>query len=52
MDTQIHVQDDFLNLYGFTPLWDSYYEKSQNVKFKNKWDKVKDGWRPRKRSGV
>lgn len=26
---------------GMTPLWDEYYVKSQNQKFRNKWDKVK-----------
>ncbi len=26
---------------GMTPLWDDFYLTSQNVKFKNKWDKVK-----------
>lgn len=26
---------------GMTPLWDEYYVKAQNRKFKNKWDKVK-----------
>jgi len=50
MDQSLHIQDDFLNLYGFTPLFDSYFQDSQNQKFKNKWDKVKDGWRPRKRN--
>lgn len=24
-----------------TPLWDEFYLKSQNRKFKNKWDKIK-----------
>ena len=24
-----------------TPLWDQFYVKEQNRKFKNKWDKVK-----------
>jgi len=24
-----------------TPLWDQFYIKEQNRKFKNKWDKVK-----------
>jgi hypothetical protein len=50
MEASVHVNEDLLNLYGFTPLWDTYYESSQNKKFKNKWDKVKDGWRPRKRN--
>lgn len=50
MEASVQVNEDFLNLYGFTPLWDTYYENSQNKKFKNKWDKVKDGWRPRKRN--
>lgn len=26
---------------GMTPLWDEYYVKAQNKKFKNKWDKIK-----------
>jgi hypothetical protein len=26
---------------GMTPLWDEYYVKAQNKKFKNKWEKVK-----------
>ncbi|GEM_PF-2429228 len=26
---------------GTTPLWDEFYVKSQNRKFKNKWDKIK-----------
>jgi len=45
----IHTDEPFLSLYGLTPLWDTYYEKTQNVKFKNKWQNVKDGWRPRKK---
>lgn len=24
-----------------TPLWDAFYIKEQNRKFKNKWDKIK-----------
>lgn len=28
---------------GMTPLWDEYYAKAQNQKFKNKWDKIKKG---------
>lgn len=24
-----------------TPLWDAFYVKEQNRKFKNKWDKIK-----------
>lgn len=50
MENTLQATDDFLSFYGNTPLWDTYYEKSQNKKFKNKWDKVKDGWRPRKRN--
>jgi hypothetical protein len=50
MEKTIQKGDDFLSFYGHTPLWDSYYQTSQNKKFKNKWDKVKDGWRPRKRN--
>ena len=50
MEKMITQADDFLSFYGSTPLWDTYYNKAQNFKFKNKWDKVKDGWRPRKRS--
>jgi len=49
MNSSIQADDPFLNLYGLTPLWDTYYEKTQNVKFKNKWQNVKDGWRPRKK---
>jgi hypothetical protein len=26
---------------GMTPLWDEFYVKSQNQKFRNKWEKVK-----------
>ena len=26
---------------SLTPLWDAFYIRSQNKKFKNKWDKVK-----------
>jgi len=26
---------------GLTPLWDQFYVKEQNRKFKNKWDKIK-----------
>jgi hypothetical protein len=26
---------------GMTPLWDEYYVKAQNNKFKNKWEKIK-----------
>lgn len=26
---------------GMTPLWDEFYVKSQNRKFRNKWEKVK-----------
>jgi len=26
---------------SLTPLWDAFYIRSQNRKFKNKWDKVK-----------
>ena len=50
MDRAVHANDEFLNLYEFTPLWDSYYNTAQNKKFKNKWEKVKTGWRPRKRN--
>ncbi|MEM7162354.1 MAG: hypothetical protein AAF487_07910 [Bacteroidota bacterium] len=49
MDNSLQTSD-FLNYFDFTPLWDNYYESSQNMKFKNKWDKVKTGWRPRKRN--
>jgi len=49
MDSSLH-SSDFLNYFDYTPLWDNYYESSQNRKFKNKWDKVKTGWRPRKRN--
>ena len=52
MESSIPAQDDFLNLYGYTPLWDSYYVNAQNKKFKNKWNKVKDGWKPRKRNAA
>lgn len=50
MDRAIHFNDDFLQYYEFTPLWDSYYKNAQEKKFKNKWEKVKTGWRPRKRN--
>jgi hypothetical protein len=26
---------------GMTPLWDEFYVKAQNKKFKNKWDRIK-----------
>ncbi len=26
---------------GMTPLWDEFYIKSQNQKFKNRWDKLR-----------
>lgn len=26
---------------GMTPLWDAFYIKEQNRKFKNKWEKIK-----------
>jgi hypothetical protein len=50
MENTLQATEDFLSCYGNTPLWDTYYAKAQNKKFKNKWDKVKDGWRPRKRN--
>ncbi len=27
---------------GMTPLWDAFYVKSQNQKFRNKWEKIKN----------
>ena len=24
-----------------TPLWDSYYQREQNKKFRNKWERIK-----------
>lgn len=30
-----------INYATTTPLWDAFYIKEQNRKFKNKWDKIK-----------
>lgn len=49
MEKAIQKEDVLYQFYGLTPLWDTYYERKQNMKFKNKWENVKAGWRPRRK---
>ena len=49
MEKSLPFSDTLTGVYGLTPLWDSYYRSSQEVKYKNKWEKIKTGWKPRKR---